>query len=349
MRAGKVACRLVLIVSAGLTCWGCQSGPDPRTAAQSRPRRISPDDASAGAVRAAAPLRITEPPAAAVAQGPAPSGDGQPAGRAVPVSSPPATLPALPDLPAPGVTPVAAPAPAAPAPAAPAESDLRRLYRLAAEKYGGMDGYYVCLTRREEVNGKDCPKEVIRLMFRKEPWSVRLVWLDGEAKGREVVYVKGHYEGKLHTRLGNTEHKVIYGPGDVISLAPDSPMVLSSCRHGITEAGVGVLIDHFGAHVAANEKGNPSKGALTYVGRQKRPEFADPVETAEQTIPAGAEKELPRGGRRLWMFDAATHLPALVVTTDERGHEVEYYRYEKYVPARLDDKDFNPAVIWRKP
>jgi hypothetical protein len=341
MRAGKDVCRVVLILTAGLSSWGCQNGPDPRTASWNRPKPAYPDATGQGSVRAAAPLRITEPPSA-VAQAQAPSAEQRPG--AAPTPSP--SLPALPDLPAPGgVTPVAAAVPAA----APAESDLRRVYRLAAEKYAGMDGYYVCMTRREQVNGKDGAKEVIRLMFRKEPWSVRLVWLDGEAKGREVVYVKGRYEDKLHTRLGFNEHKVIYGPGDHIALAPDSPMVRSSSRHCITEAGVGVLIDHFGGHVAANEKGDLRGGTLTYRGRQKRPEFAEPVETVEQAIPPGAEKELPRGGRRLWMFDAsATHLPALIVTTDEAGHEVEYYRYEKYVPVRLDDKDFNPETLWGK-
>jgi hypothetical protein len=234
----------------------------------------------------------------------------------------------------------------------PGESDLRRLYRQAAEKYAGLaEGYYVCLTRREQVNGKDQPKEVIRLMFRKEPWSVRLAWLEGEAKGREVVYVKGRYEGKLHTRLGPNDGNLLYKAGSHIALAPDSPLVTSSSRHSITEAGVGNLINHFGAHLAANEKGDQRAGTLTYRGKQKRLEFAEAVETVEQAIPAGAEKELPRGGRRLWMFDAfATHLPALIVTTDDRGHEVEYYRYEKYVgPVRFEDKEFDPDALWGKP
>jgi hypothetical protein len=343
MRAGKQVCRLTLILAAGLTCWGCQTGRDSRPIVRSLPKTKSPDGPGEGSVRAAAPLRITEP-AAALAQ--APSSEERPGARALPTSAP---SPALPDLPANGVAPAAASAPAVPG-----ESDLRRIHRLAAETYAGMDGYYACFTRREQVNGKDQPKEVIRLMFRKEPWSVRLVWLEGEMKGREAVYVKGRYEGKLHTRLGPNDGNILYRAGSHIALAPDSALVTSSSRHSITDAGIGNLIDHFGSHVVATEKGDPRWGNLTYRGRQKRPEFADPVETVEQAIPAGAEKELPRGGRRLWMFDDATNklrnLPALMVTTDDRGHEVEYYRYEKYVaPIRFDDKDFDPDALWGKP
>ena len=213
-----------------------------------------------------------------------------------------------------------------------------------------MDGYYVRLTRREQVNGKDQPKEIIRLSFRKEPWSIHFVWLDGEAKGRELVYVKGRYGNNLHTRLGINEHEMIYGPGSrVLPLAPDSPMVLSRSRHTIMDAGAGSLIDRFGSLVVANEKGEKKWGTLTYVGLKPRPEFKAPIETAEQVIPPGAEKDLPRGGRRLWMFNPAEkNLPCLVLTTDERGHEVEYYLHDRYIPAELDDKDFDPDVLWGK-
>jgi hypothetical protein len=328
MLAGKDVCRLVLVVVVGLLCWGCQNGPDRATFARAQRRPVpSADQPPDELVRAAAPLRITEPPAA-VAQGPAP---GQPV-----------SLPALPDLP---------PAGTPPGPATPAESDLRRLYRLADAEYARMDGYYVRLTRREQVNGKDQPEELIRLSFRKEPWSVHFVWLKGEAKGREVVYVRGRYDDKIHTRLGANESHFPYGPGSrVLPLAPDSPLVRGSSRHSVTEAGLGPLIERFGALVAANEKGDQRRGSLTYRGPQKRPEFNDPVETAEQAIPPGADKDLPRGGRRLWMFDATRHLPALIVTTDDRGHEVEYYLYDRPIgPIHFEDREFDPDKLWGKP
>jgi hypothetical protein len=333
MLAGKDASRLLLVVAVGLLCWGCQNGPDHRPVARAQ-RRPAADPTPDEPTRPAAPLRITQPPA--VAQ------------DAPPAASPPAQPVALPALPA---LPPADAAGPRDAPAAPAEGDLRRLHRLADAEYARMEGYQVRLTRREQVNGKDQPKEIIRVSFRKEPWSVHFVWLEGEAKGREVVYVKGRYDDKIQTRLGAKETHFIYGPGSrPPPLAPDSPLVRGSTRHGVTEAGVGMLLDRFGALVAANEKGDQRRGTLTYRGPQKRPEFSDPVETVEQTIPAGADKDLPRGGRRLWMFDPANHMPALIVTTDDRGHEVEYYLYDRYIgPLHFEDRDFDPDKLWGKP
>jgi hypothetical protein len=327
MPAGKVASPLLLVLAAAV-CAGCQTGPDRPAVARAQPKAPPQADPTKDpSVRAAAPLRITEPPGA------------------VATSAPPDGLPALPDVPAPGAAPASIPgnSPAA------AESPLRRLHRLASEEYARMDGYQVRLTRREQVNGKDQPKEIIRLDFRKEPWSAHLVWLEGENKGREVVYVKGRFGDKVHTRLGPTDGNVLMRPGSRVSLAPDNPLVRGSSRHAITDAGAGSMIDRFGSLLAANEKGDRRSGTLTYRGPEKRPEFSNPVEVAEQLIPPGADKDLPRGGRRLWAFGTApNHLPALVVTTDDRGHEVEYYLHDRYIPIRLDDRDFDPDVLWGK-
>jgi hypothetical protein len=309
MSAGT-ARSLPLLVLVALACCGCQNVPDRRDLARAQPRPA----AGGGTVRAVAPLRISDPPAA------------------VATSAPPDGLPALPQP-----------------PSAPAESDLRRLYRLAAAQYAGIDGYIVRLIRREQVNGKDQPREIIRLSFRKEPWSVHFVWLEGEAKGREVVYVKGRYDDKLHTRLGPTDANLVMRAGSHIALALDSPMVRNSSRHSITDAGIGALIDRYGALLAANEKGDRRWGTLSYLGPQKRPEFEGPVETVEQAVPPGADKDLPRGGRRLWMFDGKTRLPALVVTIDDRGHEVEYYLHDRLIPTQFEDRDFDPDRLWARP
>jgi len=331
MRAGKEVAVLALTV--GLVCLGCQTSPhvDAQPKAPSYASRTVD-----GPVRAAPPLRISEPPA--------PPSVAQVAGQAPPpavapvrpTAAPPEPLPALPDLPAPGSTS--------------AESKLRRMHRLAAEEYAHIDGYVARLTRREQVNGKDQPRELIKLVFRKEPWSVHLVWLEGDVKGREVVYVKGRYDNKLITRLGPNDGNLLLRPGSRIALALDSPMIRSSSRHTITEAGIGFQIDRFGSLVEANEKGDKRWGTLAYLGPQKRAEFAAPVETAEQVVPPGSDKDLPRGGRRLWMFDPKTHLPTLVITNDDQGHEVEYYLHDRLLyPVPLDDRDFDPDTLWGKP
>jgi hypothetical protein len=339
MLTGKDSSYPLLALAAAVLCCGCLNAPDRRLVAQSdgrtRPRQPALADESARQ-----PLRIADPPAAqptSLVQASA-RGDDRPAAPPVAPPAPPDGLPALPDVPSPGA--------AAPA----GEGKLQRMHRLAAEEYARMDSYIVRLTRREQVGGKDQPKEVIKFLFRKEPWSVRMVWLEGQSKGREVVYVKDHYDNKLHTRLGPNDGNLVMRPGSRVALALDSPLVRTSSRRSITEAGIGAIIDRFGKLMEANAKGDKRWGTLTYLGPVKRDEFDAPVEAAEQVIPAGADKDLPRGGRRLWMFDAAkNHLPALVVTTDDRGHEVEYYLHDRYIyPASLDDKDFDPDVLWGK-
>jgi hypothetical protein len=318
MRLGKdVPCLLPALLAA-LACAGCVNGPGGATVERGV---AATSPARPQAVRTAplAPtLRIAEPPPAAAT-----------------------ALVAQPPVPPPPEGP-------AHTPPAPAESKLRRLHRLAAEEYAGIDSYIVRVTRREQVNGKAHPQEIIRFTFRKEPWSVHFVWLDGDGKGREVVYVKGRYENKIHTLVGPGD-SLLMRAGSRIALAPDSPLVRSASRYPITDAGIGGVIDRFGALLEANEKGDKRRGTLTYVGPQKRPEYEAPLEAAEQVIPPGANKDLPRGGRRWWMFDPVRHLPVLIILYDDRGQEVEYYCHDRFqYPVKLDDDDFNPDKLWGK-
>jgi hypothetical protein len=223
---------------------------------------------------------------------------------------------------------------------------LNLLYQQAAERYATMDSYIVRLQRREQVNGKDKPDEVILFKFRKEPRSVYFKWLGPEGKGREVVWVKDHYENKIHTILAPGDVPLM-GGGNRFAVDPDSIFVKTASRHSIREAGVGTLIERLGILLAAWERGDPRACSFRYLGTVKRPEFEAPCEAAEQLIPPGFDPLLPRGGKRLWVFDTSTKLPGLIETWDDRGHEVEYYCYDRYqFPVRLDDDDFNPDKLW---
>src|SRR5207253_10354302 len=105
-----------------------------------------------------------------------------------------------------------------------------------------------------------------------------------------------------------------------------------------------------GAQIDAQERGDRRFGSLTYLGAQRRPEFAGPLDVVELALSAGYEAQLPRGGRRWICFDQKERLPVLVITQDERGHEVEYYCYDRLqYPVKLDDDDFNPDKLWAKP
>jgi hypothetical protein len=233
-----------------------------------------------------------------------------------------------------------------PAPASPARHSARDLLRLATERYAAMDSYIARLTRREQVNGKNGPEEVILFKFRKEPWSLHFKWLGETGKGREVIYVKGQYENKIHTLLAAGDAPLLPA-GKIISLAVDSPFVRSASRHPITEAGIGASLDRLASLLDAQDRGDHHRGVLTVLESQSRPEFPRPIEAIEHVIPPGVEPELPRGGRRLYCIDPDSHLPLLVTSRNDQGQEVEYYRYDRLqTPVKLDADDFNPAKVW---
>jgi hypothetical protein len=221
---------------------------------------------------------------------------------------------------------------------------LRALYHQAAEQYATMDSYIARMRRREQVNGRDKPEELLLFKFRKQPYSVYFKWLGPESAGREVIYVQGQQGSLIHTLLAAGD--MPFAPaGRRMDLPPDNIFVRSASRHAITEAGIGNLVESFGKLVATQDRGR--SGSLKYLGRQRRPEFSTDLEVVEQVVMPGTEQQLPAGGRRWWMFDPASHLPILIITQDAGGHEVEYYCYDRLqFPVHLDNDDFNPDKLW---
>jgi hypothetical protein len=242
-----------------------------------------------------------------------------------------------------------APAPAPPLPS-PSGSSVRQLVQLAAAANSSIDSYIARLTRREQVNGKN-EEEVMLFKFRKEPWSVYFKWLGETGKGREVVFVKGQHGSLIHTLLAAGDHP-LKPAGSRMALAPDSILVRMASRHPVTEAGIGASVDRLVALLDALDRGDTRRGTVTDLGIQRRPDYGDgaPLALIEYTFPAGIDASLPRGGKRLYGFDLVSHLPVLVTARDEKGQEVEYYRYDRLqYPVRLDNDDFDPDKLWGKP
>jgi hypothetical protein len=229
-----------------------------------------------------------------------------------------------------------------------AVAKLRVLHRQALQRILTMDSYSLRLKRREVVQGKKRPEEVIFVKFRKKPFSIYLKWLGVEGNQREVVYVKGRYDNKIHTRLAAGD-VFLMPAGTRFSLAPDNPLVLANCRHPITEAGLGQIVDQFGLLLDALEKADTRLGTVEYLGILKRPEIENQVEGILQTLPPGTDALLPKGGQRLWFFDINQNLPVLIITRDDTGQEVEYYCHDQInYPLAEDEDAFNPDKLWGK-
>jgi hypothetical protein len=228
--------------------------------------------------------------------------------------------------------------------AAPAEtaSDLKKLHEVVMNRAEHLESYIARFRRREVVDGKDQAEECITLKYRGEPWSVDMKWLKpDDIKGREVLYVKGHYENKLHIVV---EKKKLVMGGTKLSFDLNNPLVRDGSRHDITAAGIHEFVRRFDSVFCAMSKEDRHLGTLVWHGETKRPEFDKEVLMVEHVMPPGYEPLLPHGGHRFLYFDPDEKLPMLVITQDEHGREVEYYCYDGLqANVKLDDADFNPA------
>lgn len=274
--------------------------------------------------------------------------------------APPAQTPAPPPPPLPaltGPTLIAQPIPTAPSgenvPAGltgPADNlvTLRKLLQRAQSQHAQMDSYLARLRRRERIKGQVKPEELLMVRVRQEPLSVHFKWIGTEGKGRELLYVQGRNGNKINVLTAAGD--IPFAPaGKRMALDPDGLLVRSSSRHHISEAGFGTTLARMNNLLGALEKGRADVGAARYLGRVSRPEFGEPVEGIEQTIPPGQDDQLPQGGRREIYLDPRFGLPVLVATFDHPGQEVEYYFFDRFqFPVALDDADFDPDRLWGK-
>lgn len=225
---------------------------------------------------------------------------------------------------------------------------IHEIARCTADRYQGIDSYIARMRRRERIGSKEKPEELMLVKFRKSPWSIYFKWLGQEGHGREVIFVEGKYENKMQTLLAAGDMPLMPA-GKRFAIQPDSPFVKNSSRHTIREAGIGSLVQKFVELVGMTERGDFRFGTLKYIGMIRRPEFEQPVEAIEQNVPPGGDPTLPKGGRRLWVFDPSQCLPVLVMLRDDANQEVEYYCYDRIqYPVRLDDRDFDPDALWGK-
>jgi len=229
---------------------------------------------------------------------------------------------------------------------------MRQQHLNAVTAWSKIDAFDARLTRRESINGKTTPQEVIHFMFRKEPYSVRLKWIGTEGQGREVVYVQGQYGGKMHIQPTRQDSAPL--PPLRMAFAPDSRMVRGKSRHDIREAGLNDAIRQIGSTLDIITRQPNQRQRLRHLGMVTRPEYVTRMNAIEETIPPGAEELLPQGGKRVIFFDTApdspsVHLPVLVITHDHAGQEVEYYCFDRMTTKlRLTDADFDPEVVFKK-
>lgn len=100
---------------------------------------------------------------------------------------------------------------------------------------------YSCVFfKQERINGKLTPQYVMHLKVRKQPKSVYIKILKPSSRaGREAIHVAGRQNNKVLV------HDVGWGKllAGTLALDPRGSRAMEDCRHPITDAGIGHMLD----------------------------------------------------------------------------------------------------------
>lgn len=116
-------------------------------------------------------------------------------------------------------------------------AEAKRLIGSCRERYEGLKDYTCTFFKRERIDGRLTPQHVMRMKARTRPMSVYFKFVKPNA-GREAIYVAGRNKGRAMV------HDVGLGRllAGTVALDPRSSRAMADCRHPITEAGLGHLI-----------------------------------------------------------------------------------------------------------
>jgi hypothetical protein len=126
------------------------------------------------------------------------------------------------------------------APSAP-ETPIERAIRIVAEcqdRYESVNDYTCTFFKRERISGRLIPAHVMSMKVRTKPNSVYLRFQQ-PASGREAIYIAGRHGGKVLAHDVGL-NKLLAG---TLALEPTSSRAMEDCRHPITEAGIGPLLE----------------------------------------------------------------------------------------------------------
>jgi hypothetical protein len=128
----------------------------------------------------------------------------------------------------------------APASAAP-ESPIARALREIAEcqaRYEAVTDYTCTFYKQERIAGRLTPVHIMAMKVRAKPQSIYLKFHQ-PARGREAIYVAGRHGGRVLAHDVGF-NKLLAG---TLQLEPRSSRAMEDCRHPITEAGIGPLLE----------------------------------------------------------------------------------------------------------
>lgn len=238
----------------------------------------------------------------------------------------------------------------------PARNDLkavRELLDAAAKKNNATSSFEAKLVKQEVVKGKELPAEEAIYRFRKDPLSVHIRVVGDVGTGREVMWVKGQNDNKMTLVTGKGDN-ILLGAGKKMTMDPDDSLVTAKSRYRIYEAGMQRPIGALTKFVEQAEAGKRPANSIRYLGQVERKEYKVKPNVVEVTLTAEDDKFLPKGGKRVYHFDAdpkspSAGLPVLVISLDHENKQVEYYCFTDFkLVGELTDADFDYTKVGKK-
>lgn len=225
---------------------------------------------------------------------------------------------------------------AAPARAKPSIAEGRAVLARSEARLQSLDTYQVKMTRVERVDGRLQPEEEVVLSVHRKPKEVRLQWTTGPSEGREVIYSTRVDAKSLFVHMAKSAI-----PLPTMKMAVDSPMVVKSSRHSITEAGFDTIVENLRHSVDQVDAANAAQGRAAYRGIETPPGLDRPSHVFTRRSPGG----------EVWtvFIDARTLFPIMVVAKNASGELDEKYVYQQVVenPSELASADaFDPNRRW---
>ena len=122
-----------------------------------------------------------------------------------------------------------------------AETPIERALRAIAEsqaRYDRVEDYTCTFYKRERIAGRMTPLHIMSMKVRTKPQSIYFKFQQ-PAHGREAIYIAGRHGSKVLAHDVGL-NKILAG---TLALEPTSSRAMEDCRHPITEAGIGPLLE----------------------------------------------------------------------------------------------------------
>ncbi len=236
--------------------------------------------------------------------------------------------------PRPGPVPSAAPAAGASGAAAVQQDPAGSLLRVHAATRA-LDDYTLLFVRYERrgLFPRMHGPEHIQAWFRREPFSVRMKWLDEDLKYGESSYVAGKYDDKVRFVTRWWTPPLLPPPG-INKVDLKTPVTWGESKRPLTDFGLEKLLER----TLTSLEAAGDQVVVTYEGLAQMPEFPATVHHVRLTYSDPVHEKVPI--QELYI-DAATDLPAGTILKQADGRiDAAYYYQQLRTDVTLTDADF---------